>query len=109
MHDSLASASYSSVCNVLRQWNISLIPTYRVYRLYDSFEEEIINIYPPELTLKKTTESNSRISYLDISISICNNKYVTDVYDKRENFNFKIVVDHLLSYIYQRIIFGLFF
>ena len=37
----------------------------------NSFEEEIINIYHPELTLKKTTESNSRISYLDISISIC--------------------------------------
>ena len=57
----------------------------------NSFEEEIINIYPPELTLKKTTESNSTISYLDISISICNNKYVTEVYDKWENFNFKIV------------------
>ena len=60
----------------------------------NSFEEEIINIYPPELTLKRTTESNSRISYLDISISICNNKYVTEVYinyDKRENFNFNIV------------------
>ena len=57
----------------------------------NSFEEEIINIYPPELTLKKTTESNSRISYLDISISICNNKYVTEVYDKRANFNFNIV------------------
>ena len=51
----------------------------------------VINIYPPELTLKKTTESNFRISYLDISISICNNKYVTEVYDKRENFNFNIV------------------
>ena len=56
-----------------------------------SFEEEIINIYPPELTLTKTTESNSRISYLEIFISIYNNKYVTEVYDKRENFNFKIV------------------
>ena len=60
----------------------------------NSFEEEIINIYPrsPELTLKRTTESNSRISYLDISISICNNKYVTEVYDKRENFNFNITI-----------------
>ena len=36
MRDSLPSASYSSVCNVLRQWSISLIPTYRVYRLYDN-------------------------------------------------------------------------
>ena len=36
----------------------------------NSFEEEIINIYPPELTLKRTTESNSRISYLDITYII---------------------------------------
>ena len=31
MRDSVPSTRYSSVCNVLRQWNISLIPTYRVY------------------------------------------------------------------------------
>ena len=35
MRDSVPSARYSSVCNVLRQWSISLIPTYRIYRLYD--------------------------------------------------------------------------
>ena len=35
MHDSVPNVRYSSVCNVLRQWSISLIPTYRVYRLYD--------------------------------------------------------------------------
>ena len=35
MRDSVPNARYSSVCNVLRQWSISLIPTYRVYRLYD--------------------------------------------------------------------------
>ena len=40
MRDSVPSVSYSSVCNVLRQWSISLIPTYRVYRLYD-----IVGIY----------------------------------------------------------------
>ena len=36
MRDSVPSTRYSSVCNVLRQWNIPLIPTYRVYRLYDT-------------------------------------------------------------------------
>ena len=41
MRDSVPSASYSSVCNVLRQWNIPLIPSYRVYLLYDIY---IINI-----------------------------------------------------------------
>ena len=35
MRDSVPSTRYSSVCNVLRQWRIWLIPTYRVYRLYD--------------------------------------------------------------------------
>ena len=34
--DSVPSPRYSPVCNVLRQWKTSLIPTYRVYRLYDS-------------------------------------------------------------------------
>ena len=33
MRDSVPSARYSSGCNVLRLWSISLIPTYRVYRL----------------------------------------------------------------------------
>ena len=35
MRDSLPSARYSPICNVLRQWKTSLIPIYRVYRLYD--------------------------------------------------------------------------
>ena len=35
MRDSVPSARYSSVCNVLRQLRIWLIPTYRVYRLYN--------------------------------------------------------------------------
>ena len=34
MRDSVPNARYSCVCNVLHQWRIWLIPTYRVYRLY---------------------------------------------------------------------------
>ena len=56
-----------------------------------NFEEEIPNIYPPELTPKRTSESNTKLSCLDISISICSSKYVTEVYDKRDAFNFNIV------------------
>ena len=36
MRESVPTAIYSPVCNVLRQWKTSLILTYRVYRLYDS-------------------------------------------------------------------------
>ena len=49
------------------------------------------NIYPPELTLKQTTESDTKLSYLDVSINICHGKFVTEVYDKSDNFNFNIV------------------
>ena len=34
MCDSVPRERYSSVCNVLRLWSISFIPTYRVYILY---------------------------------------------------------------------------
>ena len=37
MRDSVPSARYPPVCNVLRLWRNSLIPTHRVYRLYDIF------------------------------------------------------------------------
>ena len=33
MRESVPTARYSPVCNVLRQWKTSLILTYRVYRL----------------------------------------------------------------------------
>ena len=56
-----------------------------------NFEEEIPNVYPPELRPKRTSESDTNLSYLDISISICSSKYVTEVYDKRDAFNFDMV------------------
>ena len=37
IRDSVPSARYSLVCNVLHQRKTSLIPTYRVYRLYDNY------------------------------------------------------------------------
>ena len=58
--------------------------------LTPSLEAEISNIYPPELVLKKTTESSSMVSYLDTSITI-SEKFVTTIYDKRDDFNFHIV------------------
>ena len=55
------------------------------------FEHAISDIYPPELQLKKTTECSTALSYLDVMITFDNGKYSTAVYDKRDNFNFKIV------------------
>ena len=60
------------------------------------FEDEIVNIYPPELTLKQTTESDTTLWYLDVSISICQGNFITEVFDKCDNFNFDIV-NYLLN------------
>ena len=39
------------------------------------------------LSLNKTSETSDCVSYLDIFISIRGKRYVTKVYDKRDNFN----------------------
>ena len=57
-----------------------------------NFEEEIPNIYSPELTLKGTSESDTKLSYLDIStsISVVVNMSLRSM-TKRDAFNFNIV------------------
>ena len=57
----------------------------------DMFHSAIVDIYLDELKLKKTTESSTTLSYLDIKVGIVNGKYSTEVYDKRDDFNFNIV------------------
>ena len=56
-----------------------------------SFEQQIPNIYPPQLQLKKTTEAPDKLSYLDICLQIQRGKFRTSVYDKRDAFKFHIV------------------
>ena len=64
----------------------------------NKFNSEMSNIYHPELILKLTTESDTKLSYLDVSISLCHGKFVTDVYDKKDNFNFNIVIYPFMSF-----------
>ena len=56
-----------------------------------SFQNEGHNIYPPQLSLKKTTECPEMASFLDICIHNKDNKLTTSVYDKRDKFNFYMV------------------
>ena len=56
-----------------------------------TFHSAITDIYPHELQLKKTTECETQLSYLDVLITIEDGRYSTAVYDKRDNFNFNIV------------------
>ena len=55
------------------------------------FENYLDQMYPPELEIKDTTESNTSASYLDLLLSIGRDGQLhTSLYDKRDEFNFHI-------------------
>ena len=55
-------------------------------------------MYPPELEIKDTTESNTSASYLDLLLSIGRDGQLrTSLYDKRDDFNFHITNFPFLS------------
>ena len=73
------------------------------------FTKVIPDIHPPELELKRTTESPTMLSYLDILITIENGKYHTTIFDKRDNFGFNIVnFPHLCSNIPTKPAYGVY-
>ena len=51
------------------------------------FENYLGQMYPPELEIKDTTESNTSASYLDLLLSIGRDGQLhTSLYDKRDDF-----------------------
>ena len=62
------------------------------------FENYLGQVYPPELEIKDTTESNTSASYLDLILSIGGDGQLrTSLYHKRNDFNFRITNFPFLS------------
>ena len=62
------------------------------------FENYLGQMYPAELEIKDTTESNTSASYLDLLLSIeSDGQLRTSLYDKRDGFNFHITNFPFLS------------
>ena len=65
---------------------------------YHKFEIYLGQMYPAELEIKDTTESNTSASYLDLLLSIeSDGQLRTSLYDKRDDFNFHITNFPFLS------------
>ena len=63
-----------------------------------NFENYLGQMYPAELEIKDTTESNTSASYLDLLLSIeCDGQLQTSLYDKRDDFSFHITNFPFLS------------
>ena len=56
------------------------------------FAEFLPLIYPPELEVKETTDTSSSASFLDLYLEFDDSGQLnTKIYDKRDDFNFKII------------------
>ena len=55
------------------------------------FEHMVHRIYPAELQLNKANASHAEAAFLDLNLSILNDIVSTNIYDKRDDFNFDIV------------------
>jgi hypothetical protein len=56
------------------------------------FHSYVNSIYPNEPEIKDTTECSTSASYLDVLLKLVDNgKLTTQLYDKRDDFNFSIV------------------
>ena len=81
--------------------------TYRyiddVLSINDSrFAEFLPLIYPPELEVKETTDAASSASYLDLYLEFDDSGQLsTKIYDKGDDFNFKIIKFPICAAIYQ--------
>ena len=55
------------------------------------FDNMVSQIYPTELQLNKTNASDTEAAFLDLHLSISNDIVSTNIYDKRDDFDFEIV------------------
>ena len=55
------------------------------------FDSLISSIYPNELKLNKTNNSDTSAAFLDLDLSIDNGNISSKIYDERDDFNFDIV------------------
>ena len=55
------------------------------------FDNMVSQIYPSELQLNKANTSDTEAAFLDFHLSISNDIVSTKIYDKRDDFDFKII------------------
>ena len=56
------------------------------------FEGMVNRVYPPELQLKKANTSDTEAPFLDLHLSISNGFVSSKIHDKRDDFDFDIVI-----------------
>ena len=88
----MMSLSYDKQADVIDAFNTTsryldeILNINNVY--FDNMESQM---YPSELQLNKVNTSNKEAAFLDLHLSIFNDIVSTQIYDKRDGFDFEIV------------------
>ena len=61
------------------------------------FDNMVNQIYPSELQLNKANTSDTEATFLDLHLSISNDTVSIKIYDKRDDFDFEIVIHTMES------------
>ena len=61
------------------------------------FDTMISQIYPSELQVNKANTSDTEAAFLDLHLSISNDIVSTKIYDKRDDFDFEMVIFPFLN------------
>ena len=73
------------------------------------FQEHVGNIYPDSLVLNKENVEDTRAHVLDLDISVVDGRFIVGVFDKRDEFPFKIVqYSHKCSNMSRETLIGIF-
>ena len=60
-------------------------------------EQRVCQIYPTELKLNKANSLDTEVFFSNLVMSITNGKVLSNIYDKRDNFKFEIVIFSFLD------------
>ena len=92
--DFMLSLSDSSQADIIEAFNST--PRY-VDDLLDNtyFEQMVGQIYPTELQLHKANSCDTEAPFSDLNLSMTNGIVSSKIYDKRDDFIFKIVISFL--------------
>ena len=88
----MMSLSDDKQANVIDAFNTTsryLGAILNIYNIY--FDNMVSQIYLSELQLNKAYTSDTEAAFLDLHLSISNDVVSTKIYDKRDDFDFKIV------------------
>ena len=90
--DFMLSLSYNNQTDITEAFNSTSRYLDDLLNIDNPYLEQMVGqIYPTELLVNKANPSNTKAPILDLNLSITNGKVSSKIYNKWDDFNFKIV------------------